>query len=113
MATKSGWTVGFASKAVRKEMLGQHESIRADFFRIRRTIENEGFDAIPNKHKERIRSDLWEMRLTGKGVIARALYLKKMGRRVIIVCMFKKDTPKIERRYIQLALKRAKEFDNA
>ena len=109
----SGWTVGFASKAAYKELMGQPKSIRADFFRIRRTIETKGLDEVPHKLKERIRGELWEMRLTGEKFISRALYLKKMGNRVIIVCVFKKDTPKIEYRYIQLAQKRAKEFENA
>ena len=113
MATKSGWTVGYISKAALREMLAQPDSIRANFARIRRTIENEGLDEVPHKRKDKIKGKLWEMRLTGKGVIARVLYLQKIGRRVIIVCVFKKDTPKIERRYIQLALQRAKEFENA
>ncbi|MCG8623265.1 MAG: type II toxin-antitoxin system RelE/ParE family toxin [Proteobacteria bacterium] len=113
MATKSGWTVEYVSKAVEKEMLIQHKSIKVDFLRIKHTIETEGLDAVSHKLKEKIGKNLWEMRLTGEKVIARALYLRKIGSRVIIVCVFKKDTPKIEHRYIQLALKRAKEFENA
>ena len=113
MATKSGWVVEFVNKATYRELVKQPESIQADFFRIKRTIETEGLDDVPDKRKEKIRGELWELRLTGKKFIARALYLKKMGNRVIIVCVFKKDTPKIEYRYIQLALKRAKEYDHA
>ena len=113
MATKSGWTVGYASKAVRKEMEKQHESIQADFLSVKQTIENQGLDEVSHKLKEKIREGLWEMRLTGDGVIARSLYLKRMGRRVIIVHVFTKKKQHIEQRHIKLALKRAKEFDHA
>ncbi|MCG8623269.1 MAG: type II toxin-antitoxin system RelE/ParE family toxin [Proteobacteria bacterium] len=112
MAYSSGWTVRYASKAVRREMRQQPESIRTKFDHIFGVIERKGLDEIPNKYKEKIREGLWEMRVSGRDAIARSLYLKRDGMRVIIVCVFKKDTPKIEHRYIQLALQRAKEYDN-
>lgn len=50
---------------------------------------------------------LWEMRLTGRDGIARALYLTATGKRVVIVRAFRKKTQKTPRREIELALKRA------
>ncbi|MCG8625829.1 MAG: type II toxin-antitoxin system RelE/ParE family toxin [Proteobacteria bacterium] len=113
MATKSGWTVGFASKAALREMLDQPESIQADFMQIRQTIEEDGLHKLSSHHKKKIQGDIWEMRLTGEGVIARSLYLKWMGRSAIIVHVFTKKKQHIEQRHIKLALKRAKEFENA
>ncbi|MCW5698542.1 MAG: type II toxin-antitoxin system RelE/ParE family toxin [Rhodospirillales bacterium] len=58
------------------------------------------------KHLE---GPLWEMRLTGKDGISRALYVTAKGRRVVVVRVFVKKTQKTPRREIELALKRAKE----
>ena len=113
MATKSGWIVGYASKAVRREMRQQPKPIRTKFERIFGVIEREGLDEIPRKYKEKIRDDLWEMRVSGPDTIARSLYLKRDGTRVIIVRVFEKKTRKIERHHIDIALQRAKEYDHA
>lgn len=113
MATKSGWTVGYASKAVRKEMRQQPEAIQADFSQVRQMIEDKGLHRVSSRYKKLVRGKIWEMRLTGRDVIARALYLKRMGTRVIIVRVFTKKTPHIPIHEIELALKRAKEFENA
>ena len=51
---------------------------------------------------------LWEMRLKGRGGIARTLYVTAAGRRVAIVRVFVKKTEKTPRREIDLALARAK-----
>ena len=53
---------------------------------------------------------LWEMRLKGRGGIARAIYLTASGRRIVIVRAFRKKSRKTPRREIALALKRAKEM---
>jgi phage-related protein len=52
---------------------------------------------------------LWELRLTGRDGIARALYFTAIGRRVVVVRAFvkKTQTPPAE---IELALRRAKEI---
>ena len=58
------------------------------------------------KHLE---GKLWELRLTGRDGIARALYVTAIRRRVIIVRAFVKKTQKTPQAEIDLALKRAKE----
>ena len=113
MATKSGWTIGYANEATRKEMWQQPESVQAYFARIRTRIEDKGLDNIPHKYKEKVEDDIWEMRLRGKDTQARTLYLQWVGKRVIILVVFTKKSPKIRRRYIRLAQQRAKEFKNA
>ena len=52
---------------------------------------------------------LWEMRLSGRGGIARSLYVTAIGRRVVILRTFVKKTQKTPRREIELALRRAGE----
>jgi len=55
-----------------------------------------------------IEGRLWEMRLTGRSGISRALYVTAVGRRVVIVRAFVKKTEKTPRSEINLALARAK-----
>ena len=50
-----------------------------------------------------------ELRLTGRDGIARALYVTAIGRRVVVVRAFVKETQKTPRSEIELALQRAKE----
>ena len=59
------------------------------------------------KHLE---GKLWELRLTGRDGIARALYITAIGRRVVVVRAFVKKTQKTPRSEIELALRRAKEI---
>jgi phage-related protein len=56
-----------------------------------------------------LRAGLWEFRLKGKDGIARALYVTRSGKRIIIVRVFTKKTQKTPRREIALALARAQE----
>ena len=51
---------------------------------------------------------LWEVRLKGRSGVSRALYVTAVGRRVVIVRVFVKNTEKAPRREIDLALSRAK-----
>ena len=52
------------------------------------------------------------MRLKGKDGISRAIYVTAKGRRVVVVRAFLKKTQKTPRREIDIALQRAKEFQN-
>ena len=112
MPIHSGSRVFFLGLA-RREMDDQPESIQADFARLERIIENEGLHKLSSRQKKQVQGDIWELRLTGKDTIARALYLKVVGRRVMILLVFTKKGPKDLRRHIKTALKRAKEVRNA
>ena len=58
---------------------------------------------------KRLEGPLWEMRMKGKDGISRAIYVTAKGRRVVVVRVFVKKTPKTPQQEIDLALKRAKE----
>jgi phage-related protein len=53
---------------------------------------------------------LWEMRVTGRDGIARAIYVTATGQRLVIVRIFVKNTQKIPQRELELARQRAKEI---
>ena len=68
-------------------------------------------ERIGQPHVKHLQDKLWEMRLTGRDGIARALYVTAIGRRVIVVHAFVKKTQKTPRGAIELALRRAKEIE--
>ena len=106
------WTVRFISKTARREMEDQPESIQARFLQVTFMIESEGLDKLPWHYKKLLRDGIWEMRLRGRDTFVRALYLKAVGRRVMILHVFAKKSRKTPRGKIELALKRAKEVGN-
>jgi len=57
-----------------------------------------------------LRDKLWELRLTGRDGIARALYVTAIGRRIVVVRVFIKKAQKTPPAEIELALRRAKEI---
>jgi phage-related protein len=68
-----------------------------------------GVDAAP--HVKPLRDKLWEMRMSGKDGIARAIYMAARGRRIVILHAFVKKTQKTPPQAIRLALTRAKELE--
>ena len=61
-------------------------------------------------HVRHLTGPLWEMRLSGRAGISRALYVaNREDARIVIVRAFIKKTRKTPRRDIDLALRRARE----
>jgi phage-related protein len=69
-----------------------------------------GSKALGEPHVKHLEGKLWELRLTGRDGIARALYVTAIGRRVIVVRAFVKKTQRTPHAEIELALRRAKEI---
>jgi phage-related protein len=78
--------------------------------RLAERIRLAGLDTLREPHVKHLEGKLWEMRLTGKDGIARALYVTAVGRRVIVVRAFAKTTQRTPRAEIDLALRRAREM---
>jgi phage-related protein len=78
--------------------------------RIGELIQAHGIERMREPHVKHIEARLWEIRLTGRDGIARALYVTASGKRVVIVRAFAKRTQKTPRSEIKLALERAKEI---
>lgn len=73
------------------------------------TIGQHGLVALPRDWTKPLGDKLWELRITGRDGIARAIYVTTTGRRVVIVRIFTKKTQKTPAREIDLARHRAKE----
>lgn len=83
--------------------------MQARFLRLAERISSVGLESLSEPHVKHLEGKLWELRLTGRDGIARALYITAIGRRVVVVRAFVKKTQKTPRSEIELALQRAKE----
>jgi len=102
------WTVEFGNAEVREELEGLALDMQAKFFRIAALIGILG-GAVREPHVKALGRGLFEMRMSGRDGIARALYVVRPVKRVVVVLCFVKKTEKIPHGMIELALRRAKE----
>ena len=83
--------------------------MRARFARICQLIAAVGLERMGAPHIKHLTGPLWEMRMSGRDGISRALYVSAGNKRVVVVRVFAKTTSKTPRREIDLALRRARE----
>lgn len=83
--------------------------MQARFLRFGDVIEQAGFEGLPRDAVRHLEGKLWELRMTGRDEIARAIYVTASGRRVIVVRVFAKKTQKTPLRELEIARQRAKE----
>lgn len=103
------WAVETLNETVDEELDTLPTDMRARFVRISELIAAVGLDRVGAPHVRHLTGPLWEMRLTGRDGISRALYVTVRGRRVVVVRVFVKKTRKTPRSEIDLALRRARE----
>lgn len=104
-----GWTVEFLTNDVEDELRALPRDMQARFLRIVSVIESRGLEQVHEPYVKHLQGKLWEMRLTGRDGISRALYVAASGQRVVVVRVFIKKTQKTPPREIRLALERAKD----
>lgn len=83
----------------------------ARFYRIGDLIKATGLPGVGEPHVKHLTGKLWEMRMSGRNGISRALYRAASGRRVVVLRVFVKKTQKTPQSEIDLALERAKEIE--
>jgi DNA-binding XRE family transcriptional regulator len=66
--------------------------MQARFLRLSERIGQAGLESLGEPHVKHLEGKLWELRLTGRDGIARALYVTAIGRRVVVVRAFVKKT---------------------
>jgi len=101
------WKVSYLDTTVEREIAELPQDMQAKLRRIADMIEQLGLSAMREPYIKHLQGKLWEMRLTGRDGISRAIYVTMSGQRVIIVRAFRKKTQKTPRSEIELALKRA------
>ena len=104
------WRVETLNETVDQEFHALPADMRARFTRICQLIAAVGLDRVGIPHVRHLSGPLWEMRLSGRDGISRALYVATKDRRLVIVRVFFKKTRRTPRREIELALRRAREM---
>ena len=103
------WIVELLDSRVQGELDALPSDMKARFRWIVELIQGHGLEQVREPHVKHVEGPLWEMRITGRDGIARAIYVTARGRRVVVVTVFVKKTQKTPRREIDLALQRAQE----
>jgi len=104
------WTVEYLIPAV-EERNGLPPDMRARLSRMTGIIQEHGLTNLPQGWVKSLGDKLWELRITGKDGIARAIYVTTTGQRLVILRIFIKKTQKTPQRELKLARQRAKEVE--
>jgi phage-related protein len=104
------WTVSTLNAVVDTEIEALPNDMRSRLVRLSNIIEQVGFQSLPRDTVKHLEGSLWELRITGRDGISRAIYLTAAVQRVVIVRVFVKKTQKTPPRELELARQRAKEI---
>jgi phage-related protein len=104
------WSVEYL-RAAAEERASLPVDMRARLARITDVIAENGVANLPRDWVKHLGDKLWELRLTGRDGIARAIYVTASGQRVVIVRIFVKKTQKTPARELELARQRAKDVE--
>jgi phage-related protein len=104
------WTVHILNPIVRAELEALPEDMRARLARIVDLIEGHGLEKLREPLVKHLDKELWEIRVSGRDGISRAIYVTASGMRVFIVRVFIKKSQKTPPREVRLARQRAKEI---
>jgi phage-related protein len=99
------WTVDL-EPAAEAELLAMPPDIRARFLHVAELLEAFGPRQVGMPHVRHLEGKLWEMRLTGRDGIARAVYVARTGQRLTVLHVFIKKTQKTPRKALETARNR-------
>jgi phage-related protein len=85
------------------------DDMRARFRRTVEMIQTLGLERMREPYVKHLEGRLWEMRMTGRDGISRAIYVTAVGRRVVVVRAFIKKTQRTPHGELEIARRRAKE----
>jgi phage-related protein len=102
------WTVHILDRTVVAELEALPDDMRAKFARVVELIEGHGLEKLREPLVKHLEKELWEIRVSGRDGISRAIYVTASGMRVIVVRVFIKKSQKTPPREIRLARQRAK-----
>jgi len=103
------WTVEILNAAVAAEIAALPKDRGARLARLIKLIEDFGFQALPRESAKHLDGKLWELRVTGRDGISRAIYVTASGQRVVILRAFVKKTQRTPPRELELELELARQ----
>jgi phage-related protein len=104
------WAFETLNALVDAEIRALPADMQARLLRFAEIIEQVGFDGLPRDAVKHLEGKLWELRITGRDGISRAIYVTATGRRVIVVRVFVKKSQKTPSRELEIARQRAREI---
>lgn len=105
------WSVETLDDAVDAEIEALPPKLRARLLRLFEMVEGVGLDKIREPHVKHLDGKLWELRAKAEEGIARGVYIAVTGRRVIVLHVFVKKSPKTPRQVLELARDRMKKVE--
>jgi phage-related protein len=99
------WIVEYLPAAAEEEA-ALAADMQARLARMVNLIGQHGLTDIPRDWVKPLGDKLWELRISGKDGIARAIYITVTGKRIVIVRIFVKKTQKTPNRELVLARQR-------
>ena len=106
-----GWVVEALNAAVRAEIDTLPDDMKAKFLRIVEMIQASGLERMREPYVKHLENRLWEMRMSGRDGISRAIYVTASGRRIVVLRVFIKKTQKTPNSELRIARVRAKEVE--
>jgi phage-related protein len=103
------WTVETLNAVVDDEIAALPGDMQARYLRFAEIIQQAGLQALPRDAVKHLEGRLWELRITGRDGISRAIYVTASGQRVVVVRVFIKKTQKTPPRELAIARRRARE----
>src|SRR2546421_12609322 len=91
------WRIEILDETVPAEIAALPADMQARFLRLAERIVSAGLQSLGEPHVKHLEGKLWELRLTGRDGIARALYVTAVGRRVVVVRAFIKKSRRMPR----------------
>ena len=113
MAKEQQWTVSFLNDSVTKEYQDFNDDLKDAFWNLHDKIRFYGLPTLSTKEAKRLSGtkDLWELRFKGKSGIGRGLYVQKTGRTIVVLVFFAKQSDKLPKRILDLAIERRKALE--
>ncbi len=96
------WTVTVIPEA-EAELLALPADMQIRFLHIAELLESFGPQKVGMPHIRPLEGKLWEMRMTGRDGIARAVYVARTGQRLTVLHVFTKKTQKTPPKAIETA----------
>ena len=103
------WTVHTLNTTVDSELEALPVDIRSRFIRISGLLEQFGPQNVGMPHIRSLGDKFWEIRVSGRGGIARGIYLYAKGKKIIVLHVFIKKTQKTPLAALEMATRRAKQ----
>ena len=106
------WNVELLTEA-EAELLRLPPDVRARFLHIAELLAEIGPHKVGMPHVRHLDGKLWEMRMTGRDGIARAVYVARAGQRLTVLHVFAKKTQQTPRKAIETAAARLRRLNDA